>query len=51
MNISFGALCAIVVVITLLTAYGLAPLMWDAAGYVEGILNNVYHVEFTLKGE
>lgn len=49
MKISFVMLCTTIVFTALLTAYGLAPLMWDAAGYIEGILNNVYHVDFTVE--
>ena len=40
MNISFVAQCAIVVITSLLVSVILAPYLWDAAGYVETILNN-----------
>lgn len=49
-NISFPLLCCSIVILTLLTSYGLAPLFWDAAGAIETLLNNVYHVEFSVKG-
>lgn len=44
---SFVQLCATVVICTLVMAAVLAPVLWDAAGYVENILNTIYHVEFT----
>lgn len=44
------ALICIVIVLATLTVIGLAPLFWDAAGAIESILNNVYHVEITVKG-
>lgn len=49
MNVSFGTLCMMVIALTLLASYGLAPLFWDAAGYVNDILNSVYHVDFSVE--
>jgi hypothetical protein len=41
MNLQFIAICGVSVAIALLTVYGLSPLFWDAAGYVESILTCV----------
>ena len=43
MTLSFNAICAIVVVVSLITSVLLAPILWDAAGYVEHILNKIYN--------
>ena len=40
MNLSFIAQCTLVVVSALAVSVILAPYLWDAAGYVETILNN-----------
>lgn len=47
MNHTFILICTTVVVVALLTTYGLAPVLWDAAGYVEDVLNHAYRIEFT----
>lgn len=42
MNHNFILICTTVVVVALLTAYGLAPVLWDAAGAIELALNTIY---------
>jgi len=45
MNIPFVPLCTFVVITTLLVSVFLAPILWDAAGYIEQLLNNIYTLE------
>ena len=42
MKIPFVALCALIVVSSLLVSVFLVPFMWDAAGYIENVLINLY---------
>ena len=48
MNLNFILLCSIIITLALLTTYGLAPILWDAAGAIETMLNTIYHVEFSV---
>ncbi len=41
MNHNFILICTTVVVVALLTAYGLAPIMWNAAGAIGQILTEM----------
>jgi len=43
MRLSFVALCASVVVTTLLVSMLLAPILWSAAGYIENIITLIYN--------
>lgn len=42
MAAQFVLIC-IVVTLAVLTVIGLAPLFWDAAGYIESVLNHAYN--------
>ncbi len=44
MKLSFLAMCTLVTVGAFITSIFVAPIMWDAAGYIEAILNNTYNV-------
>lgn len=46
----FPLLCTLIVVLSLLTSYGLAPLLWDAAGAIEEIINATYRIDITVNG-
>ncbi len=41
MKHEFILICTTIVVVALLTAYGLAPIMWDAAGAIGTILTEM----------
>ncbi len=43
MNINFITICGIVVSTTLIVSVLVAPILWDAAGYVEQALNTIYN--------
>lgn len=45
MTIPFSAYCVFTVVLAILAIAGIGPLLWDAVGYVEEILNQVYNLE------
>ncbi len=42
LNIPFWAYCVFTVALAAATVAGIAPLLWDAAGAIETILNNLY---------
>ena len=47
MKLSFITICALVTVGAFIVSIFVAPIMWDAAGYIETILNNAYNVAAT----
>lgn len=47
--LNFVMLC-VAVTLAVITIVGLAPLFWDAAGYIESIINATYRIDITVKG-
>lgn len=46
---TFAQLCTLIVVSTLIISYFLIPILWDAVGHIETVLNTVYHIELITR--